>query len=233
MMDVVFMVDATGSMEDAITAARDKVADIAFDLHTNNRTGDFMFGCVCYRDPVDEPEDTHEVHDLITPKETEGLTDWLAEIEADGGGDEPEDFVGALETALGPAISWRPGSKRALIWVADAPAHGERYCGEENHQEEEPKLDALVARIAHEKFYFVGMSLNNGADATYAEMKRIYDAHGGPSFVVESFSPDIGDEVERIGQTMLSTTKKAAGEALQPRGPRPVCTVEGCPHRGT
>jgi hypothetical protein len=232
MMDIVFIMDATGSMEDVIAAAVDKISDIAFDLHVKNRTGDFQFGCVCYRDPVDDPEDEHQVHDLVKPDQTEVLTAWLETVQAEGGGDDPEDYVGALQTALSNAISWRPGSKRALIWVTDAPAHCERYCGDENHEEEGGKLDELVIRIAHEKLYFVGMSINNGADLTFDEMKKIYDAHGGPSFVIEAFSPDIGHEVDRIGSTMFSSTKRAVDEAFKPTGPRPVCTVDGCPNKG-
>jgi hypothetical protein len=231
MMDVVFMMDATGSMEDAITAARDKIVDLAFDLHVHNRTGDFKFGCVCYRDPVDDSDDEHQVHDFVSHNETEELQDWLEMIEAEGGGDTPEDYVGALKTAR-DRMSWRPGSKRALIWVADAPAHGERYCGEENHEAEGPKLDELVEWIAHEKFYFVGISINRGADLTFQEMKTIYESHGGPSFVIESFIPDPGNEIDRIANTMFSTTKKAAEGALAAHGPLQVCTVEGCPYKG-
>jgi hypothetical protein len=232
LMDVVFMMDATASMTGAIMAATDKIRDIAFELHTGNRDGDFQFGCVCYRDPVDAPDDRHEVHDLVPYNKAEVLSEWLDTIEADGGGDGPEDYVGALALALNGGISWRPGGKRALIWVADAPAHGQQFCGDRNHQAEEPKLREMVIRIAHEKDYFVGLSIKNGADLTYSEMRGIYQAHGGPSFVVESFVPDMGNEVGRIAETMLNTTKRAAQIALTPRGPPPVCTVAGCPNEG-
>jgi hypothetical protein len=177
--DVVFMMDATGSMEDAFFAACDKVLDIAHGLHKDNQNRDFKFGCVCYRDPVSDPDDEHQVHDLVTHHEIEDLQDWLETIEADGGGDGPEDYVGALETALN-RMSWRPGSKRGLVWIADAPAHGRRFCGEENHESEGPKLEALIECIACERFNFYGLSLNNGADRTFFEMEKIYKAHGGP-----------------------------------------------------
>jgi Mg-chelatase subunit ChlD len=210
-MDIVFVLDATGSMANTIAAARDKVADLAFDLHVHNRTGDFRYASICYRDPVDAKADKHEVFDLTD--NAENLSEWLETIKATGGGDGPEDFVGALELAF-RSISWREGSKRALIWIADAPAHGKRYCGFDNHQEEEPKLEPLVARLGNEKYYIVGMSLNGGANVSFAAMKAIYESHGGPSFVIESFKPDPGNEVGRIAETMMATTTSTVKAAL-------------------
>jgi hypothetical protein len=63
--------------------------------------------------------------------------------------------------------------------------------------------------LGDEKLYFVGLSLNNGGNLTFAAMRAIYEAHGGPSFVVESFKPDPGDELNRIQMTMLSSTANA------------------------
>jgi Mg-chelatase subunit ChlD len=202
-MDVVFVLDATGSMANTIQAAREKVEDLSFELHINQREADFMWGCICYRDPVDAPGDVHQICDLGA--HTEELADFLASVKASGGGDGPEDFVGALQLAT-TRISWRDGSKRALIWIADAPAHGQRYCGVANHQEEEPKLEPLVRKIGSERYYIVALSLNNGADRTFSEMKSIYEEAGGPSFHMESFSPEKGSEVQRIADTMAQTT---------------------------
>jgi Mg-chelatase subunit ChlD len=207
-MDIVFVLDATGSMAYTIAAACDKVADLAFDLR--NRTVDVRYAAICYRDPVDT-KDRHEVFDLTDNAEL--LSSWLEGIAATGGGDGPEDFVGALQLAFNN-ITWREGSKRALIWIADAPAHGRRYCGFDNHQEEEPKLEPLVASLGDQKFYFVGMSLNGGANVSFAAMKAIYEAHGGPSFVIESFKPDPGNEIGRIADTMVATTTSTVKAAF-------------------
>jgi hypothetical protein len=209
-MDVVFVIDATGSMASAIAAARDKACDLAFDLHIHEREADFAWGCVCYRDPVDSPTDAHQVFDLT--KDAEALTTWLEDIRATGGGDGFEDFVGAIQMAL-TRISWR-GGKRALIWIADAPAHGRRWCGTENHQEEEGKLEPLVRRLAQEEFYMVGLSLNGGADRTFSEMKAIFEACRGKPFNTESFSPEQGNEIGAIAATMMASTTSVVHGAL-------------------
>jgi hypothetical protein len=210
-MDVVFVIDATGSMADTIQAAHDKACDLAFDLRRFNRTADFRFGSVCYRDPVDEEEEKHEVFDFTGNDEE--LADWLGKIEATGGGDTPEDFVGALE-AVFTRLSWRPNSKRAVIWIADAPAHGRRFCEEINHQEEEAKLPPLVVRLARERVYVVGISLGGGADTTFTEMRSIYLENEGPSFVIESYDPEPGKEIDGIAATMMESTSRAVTSAL-------------------
>jgi hypothetical protein len=210
-MDIVFVLDVTGSMANTILAARDKVADLAFDLHVHNRTGDFQYGCICYRDPIDAAADKHELFGLSA--DVEQLSSWLEDIRATGGGDGPEDYVGAFNLAFA-SFSWRPGGKRALIWIADSPAHGKRYCGYDNHQEEETKLEPLVARMGEEKYYFVGLSINGGADLTVAVMRAIYEAHGGPSFVIESFNLDPGSDMSRIAWTKLRATTDVVETAL-------------------
>lgn len=211
-MDVLFMIDATGSMANTIQAAHDKAEDLAFDLQISNRTASFKFGCICYRDPVDAPADVHQVFDF--DEEIENLATFLEDVKASGGGDGPEDYVGALNEAFNN-LSWRDKGKRAIIWIADAPAHGQKYCGKANHQEEEPKLQPLVERLASEQYYFVGISLNGGADKTFSEMKAIYENNGGKSFKIESFTPEKGNEVDRIASTMAESTKGVVSEMIK------------------
>ncbi|OHS95390.1 hypothetical protein TRFO_10524 [Tritrichomonas foetus] len=209
-MDVLFMIDATGSMASTIQAAHDKAEDLAFDLQINNRTADFQFGCICYRDPVDSKADVHQYFNF--DPDIENLANFLEDVKASGGGDGPEDYVGALDIAFNN-LNWRDG-KKAIIWIADAPAHGKQFCGTPNHQEEEPKLVPLVQRLGAEKFYMVGISLNGGADLTFSEMKRLYEDAGGQSFRVESFTPEKGEEIARIADTMATTTKDCVSDAL-------------------
>ncbi|KAK8839404.1 hypothetical protein M9Y10_031753 [Tritrichomonas musculus] len=212
-MDVLFLIDSTQSMSSAIQAAHNKAEDLAFDL-SNMRYRDvsFRFGCICYRDPVDSFLDVHQFFDF--DPDIENLSVYLGKVEAFGGGDIPEDFVGAIELTLNK-LSWDEDARKGIIWIADAPAHGKRFCGEENHQEEEPKLEKLVKELAEKKFYFSGISINGGVDQTFAEMKKIFDENGGKSFRIQSFSPDPKGEITDIEETLSKSTIDIVDDALK------------------
>jgi hypothetical protein len=176
LMDVVFMIDATGSMSETIRAAHARAVEMAENLRMEDPKTDFRFASVCYRDPVDSRTDVHDVFQLSD--QIPELTTFFSGIRATGGGDGPEDFVGAFRLAL-DTIQWRDGG-RTLILIADAPAHGQRYCGHVNHQEEEPLLEPLVQNVAELGISLNMISLNGGADRTFDEIEKIYAAAGGP-----------------------------------------------------
>jgi hypothetical protein len=183
-MDVVFLIDATGSMSSTLKAAHDKAAEIAIDLRVQNPDVDFRFGSVCYRDPIDSPGDVHQVQ--ILSSDIDSLVAFLATVDASGGADTPEDWVGAYDLALNQ-IQWRSGAK-TIVHIADAPAHGERYCGVTNHEEETPKLAPLIERVARQGILVTALNLNAGATLSFTECKTVYDAAGGRRYAIESFA---------------------------------------------
>lgn len=129
-IDVLFIIDATNSMKNTFKAVYDKAEDIAFDLQVSNRTFLFKYGCICYRDPVDVPSEVHQVFDF--DEEIEYLAEFLESVKPSGSGDEPGDYVGALNEALNN-LSWRDEGIRMIVWIANCPAHGQRFYGKLNH----------------------------------------------------------------------------------------------------
>jgi hypothetical protein len=179
-LDLVFAIDATGSMASAIQAAHDRAFDFAQAFRLANRGLQLQVGCVCYRDPVDSPEDGPPQCHALNPSILAFRT-FLETVRATGGGDAPEDWVGALNSLLG--LEWRSTAIHAIVWIADAPAHGARYCGVANHQEEEPKFEPLVKRLVELKAQFFGLSIRpnektHGANRTFSEIEKIYEATG-------------------------------------------------------
>ena len=127
----------------------------------------------------------------------EYLIDELMKVECGGGNDDPEDWVGALTLALNE-LDWRPESKKLIIWISDADAHGKRFCGYDNHNEEEHKLPPLIAKMAIDQICFVGINIikyqeddDYGCRKTLNEIKKIYEDAGGPCFVYDEFKPSI------------------------------------------
>jgi hypothetical protein len=97
MLDLAFLMDATGSMRAAIQGVHDYAINIARTFRIDRKL-ELQFACICYRDPVDSPRDIHQTHDF-NPS-VRALETFLKGVPASGGGDGPEDFVGAIQAAL-------------------------------------------------------------------------------------------------------------------------------------
>jgi hypothetical protein len=194
-MDVVFLIDATGSMSATIKAAHDKATEMAITLRVKNPEVDFKFGSVCYRDPIDSPGDVHQIHDLNG--DIDSLVGFLSGVVATGGGDGPEDWVGAYKCAL-DSMKWRDGAK-TIIHIADAPAHGQVYCGAVNHEEEAPKLKPLIEAVAKRGILMSCIDLSRGAQTSFNACKPIYEQAGGCKFNIEELDLS-GSHSDRVSR---------------------------------
>ena len=119
-MEVVFVLDTTGSMSGMIAGAKQKIWAIANKLKSAQPTPEIRFGLVGYRDRGDEY--VSRVFGL-----TDNLDDvycHLNEFEAQGGGDEPESVNAALHQAVRD-MQWSTDANvlRVVFLVGDAPPH--------------------------------------------------------------------------------------------------------------
>jgi len=105
-MDIVFVVDATSSMNDEITYLRVEEA---------NENIDFNLGSVFYRDNGDEY--LTRVSPL-SPNVEEAI-EFVGNQNSNGGGDIPEAVDAALEETLN--LSWREDALKIVFLILDAP----------------------------------------------------------------------------------------------------------------
>ena len=123
-LDLVFLVDATGSMDDEIAKLKDSMQAMARQIAQLPGRPDICYGLVAYRDHGDAfVTRTHALTHRL-----DAFRQVLGEVEAGGGGDTPE----ALDEALGEAVhglAWRRDAVRLVVLVADAPAHADRHGG--------------------------------------------------------------------------------------------------------
>ena len=147
--DIWYMIDGTGSMESYIEAAKTKCIEISEELDkTYSKKLNFKYGAIFYRDPIDEKSDKHEKYPLDS---IINIKNNIENVKAYGGGDDPEDWVGAFKIALDTIlIGWRKGIK-LIIHIADAPAHGDEFAGKENYTEEGPKLIEQIKNWLNKK----------------------------------------------------------------------------------
>ena len=119
-VEVVFVLDTTGSMSGLIAAAKEKIWSIASTMAQADPAPVIRMGLVAYRDRGDAYV-THVV-DLSADLDTMYAT--LMDFAAEGGGDTPESVNEALSDAL-DRISWSQDSStyRVVFLVGDAPPH--------------------------------------------------------------------------------------------------------------
>jgi Mg-chelatase subunit ChlD len=119
-VEVVFVLDTTGSMGGLIDAAKEKIWSIASTLAQAQQAPEISMGLVAYRDRGDAY--VTQVVDLNRDLDT--MYAKLMDFAADGGGDGPEAVNEALEAAI-QRVSWSqdPGTYRVVFLVGDAPPH--------------------------------------------------------------------------------------------------------------
>jgi hypothetical protein len=117
--DILFVVDATGSMGDEIEYLKSELLDVTRRVKEENSVINLRTGAVFYRDEGDE------YVTRVSPFSS-SLFETIAFIggqHADGGGDYEEAVHTALITAV-TQLSWSDNARaRLLFLVLDAPAH--------------------------------------------------------------------------------------------------------------
>ena len=119
-IDVVFVLDTTGSMSGLIQTAKDKIWSIATTMTSAQQTPNIRIGLVGFRDRGDE----YVTRVIDLSDDLDSVYASLMEFQAAGGGDGPESVNKALYDAV-HGISWSqdPRAYQVVFLVGDAPPH--------------------------------------------------------------------------------------------------------------
>jgi Mg-chelatase subunit ChlD len=118
-LDLVFLVDATGSMGDEIGKLKASLRSIADEVAGLPSRPDLCFALVAYRDKGDAF--VLRSHDFTN--DLGAFQRVLDRLQADGGGDYPEAMNQALHETV-HRLAWRgDGATRMVLLLADAPPH--------------------------------------------------------------------------------------------------------------
>ena len=185
LLDILLLLDATGSMGDEILQLKDNIRAIAQRTIESPAEPDLRFALVSYRDRGDEyvtqVDDFSADYDLFAQR--------LREVKTLGGGDYPEDLNAGLDAAIN-SVNWRPNAIQLIFLVADAPPHLDY--GQENHY-------AISALAANERGIKIFPIASSGLDAqgeyVFRQLAQMTD--GQFVFLVEDASEEVG-EVEEV-----------------------------------
>ena len=119
-LDLVFLVDTTGSMGSYLRAAQDNIKNI-YKTITESEKVDLRVSIVEYKDHEQGSEFPFLYHDWMT--DIKAIQKACDEMQATGGGDGPESIACALDCAVN-TLEYRELAAKVIIWIADAPPHG-------------------------------------------------------------------------------------------------------------
>lgn len=120
-LDLMLVVDTTGSMGDEISYLQAELRSIIAAITAKHRDLDIRVGFVFYRDLGDE----YVTRTIAFDSDIGRVQGQLAQQYASGGGDYPEAMDQALIRAVGQ--QWRPDAVKSLLLVADAPPHDDKF----------------------------------------------------------------------------------------------------------
>ena len=116
-IDIMFVVDATGSMDWVINEVEQRVADIMDTIRGIVPLA--RFGIVAYRD-FDDPDFVTTIQSLTFSRSK--MNRFLAKLEAKGGGSHQEAVFAGMGQAMRNA-GWRVPAQKVVIVIGDAPPY--------------------------------------------------------------------------------------------------------------
>ncbi|MDD3040810.1 CFI-box-CTERM domain-containing protein [Bacteroides sp.] len=147
--DIAFVIDTTGSMGDEIYNVQENVKSFADQL-VNVYNVNANFALVDFRDIVEDGNGSTYIR-------KNGVSNWYSNVSAfkqavegmsaDGGGDDPECDVDALE--MSRQLDWRTTASKFIILVTDAPYKVDNNYGIESMEKEISLLvnDGIVVSV--------------------------------------------------------------------------------------
>lgn len=173
-VEVVFVLDTTGSMSGLIDAAKEKIWSIASSLAQAEHAPEIRLGLVAFRDRGDQY--VTRVTELSPDLDRVYAT--LMDYKAAGGGDTPESVNRALHEAVN-GVAWSKGRNtyQAIFLVGDAPPH--------NDYQDEPGYAEVMAQ-ANQRGIRVNTIQAGDATETRRAWQRIAALGAGQYFQVAS-----------------------------------------------
>ncbi len=184
-MDIMFVVDGTGSMGDEIRYLQTELKDVISRISAERKEYEIRLGSVFYRDHGDE----YLVRTEALTTEHKKVMTFISEQRADGGGDYPEAVDEALEEALDQ--DWNDNATARIIFLLlDAPPHED--------EKTMKRIKNQVAEAAARGIKIVPITASGIDRATEFLMKFMAIATNGTYVFITNHSGIGGDHLEHI-----------------------------------
>ncbi|KAJ4478404.1 hypothetical protein J3R30DRAFT_3404452 [Lentinula aciculospora] len=210
LLDLVFVLDCTGSMGPYIRSAEQSINNIVNEiLHSAKLASpsDIRVGVQAYRDVDGFVEFLTKPFPLTS--DIFKVQNFLKYLGANGGGDGPEAVATALDRSLNEKneLQWLPADKAAhkiIVHITDAPPHGIAEDGDKYPKGEPDTRGIFAANILNTDKIMKGNNVNYSLDLDVA---------------LEEMKKELGDLKKGGGPFSTSFAMKTAGEPEAPPAP--------------
>jgi hypothetical protein len=215
-VDIVFVLDVTGSMEGQIRGLQNGIGTFAADLA--RAKVDARFGCVCFRD-LFYKETNGDLSMEVLKFEGETFTsdarafrDEVAKQRASGGDDIPETSFEAITEAANYK-DWRKSASRVLILITDAP----------------PKLEAkppyppgrsvkdTISSLSENKIDFLHLVIGDPKDPAITRRMQDYYRQVQKGAIGITNDKGVVDHGEEFDLPAVASNAKAFTDTLMPK----------------
>lgn len=209
-LDLLFMVDTTGSMGDELRYLQTELRDVIRKVSQSNQELSINLSVNFYRDTGDE----YIVRSFEFTNDIEKAIADLNKQQSDGGGDYPE----AVHTALKDIVfnhQWRHDSVKLCFMVLDAPPHTEKDVANINND-----MTSYVKSMSEKGIRFIPLA-SSGVNTETEFLLRSWAVMTGGTYTFltdhsgignSHLEPTIGDyEVEKLNDLMVKIIKEYCG----------------------
>ena len=188
-LNILFLIDATGSMDPYKNLCCDSISLILNKLSNLNDMfpqgpPKVKFAYLAYRDKCDK-ENQFEICNFI--EDLKEVKTKVQKIECIGGGDTCEDVKEAFKkVVVDPNIQWNSQYK-FIVMIADSPSHGKKYYNDVEISDDYPEEDMTneIKRLALDNIIFLGILFDESTKKMYDEIEMVYKANHGKFHLIE------------------------------------------------
>ena len=171
-----FIMDLTGSMGMWLNEAKQNINNIINEITENNPGSKIRVSYVGYKDFSSIGEERKYSSKEFTENIKE-ITDYINTLTCSGGGDIPEDIVGALKHAL--KMNWESEAKYAIL-VCDAPCHGKQYHTISydrfpNGDPDGTTLESIMEQMRLKGITFYCLEIDSSTEKMFSIMEKVYN----------------------------------------------------------
>ena len=175
-LDLMFIMDLTGSMGIWIEKAQKNIKNIIEEITGNNPGSKIRISFIGYTDFLDKDE----IRIYNSKEFTEDINDiynFISKLNCEGGGDMPEDIVGALKEGL--KMKWESSAKYVIL-VCDAPCHGKKYHDiyYDKFEDGDPSgttLEEMMKKFCEKNITFYCLEIDSSTEKMFKIMKEVYN----------------------------------------------------------